>query len=229
MAPPRPAVEISALTPDRQFALAYLQEAFLTASELGKAPAAFACQLEALANMGVTETTLRWLVTQGFAQHLVETTKRQQAHRSFREAANLRLSPRSCFLLTKGGAGLADTMAGSGRFRLDPPHYGETGRLPHYDPKRRTLFLDGQIVKQFRVPAANQELILLSLEEENWPAHLHDPLPPRPNQNAKQRLHDTIKRLNQNHSYQAIHFQGDGTGRGVRWRLIVPRSAPHRP
>ena len=35
-----------------------------------------------------------------------------------------------------------------------------------------------RVVKQFRVPAGNQELILAAFEEMGWPPHIDDPLPP---------------------------------------------------
>ena len=48
---------------------------------------------------------------------------------------------------------------------------------PHWEPTQRELRLGDRIVKRFRVPARNQELILKSFEEEGWPAHIDDPLP----------------------------------------------------
>ncbi len=93
-----------------------------------------------------------------------------------------------------------------------------SGRLrPHWDPMRRELTVDGQIVKRFRLPAANQEAVLLAFEEEGWPAAIFDPLPPRDEQNCKQRLHDTIKALNRSRLARVILFRGDGTGEGVLW------------
>src|SRR5262249_8719852 len=92
---------------------------------------------------------------------------------------------------------------------------------PRWDAPARILWLDDVIVKQFRVPAENQELVLAAFEEEKWLPHLDDPLPPRDNLDPKRRLHDTINRLNRNQCHKALHFEGDGTGRGIRWRLIA--------
>jgi hypothetical protein len=72
-------------------------------------------------------------------------------------------------------------------------------------------------VKRFRLPARNQELVLAAFEEEGWPPHIDDPLPSRLDHDAKQRLHDTIRRLNQHQINRLIHFRGDGRGCGVLW------------
>jgi len=86
----------------------------------------------------------------------------------------------------------------------------------------------GEVVKEFRVPAQNQELVLLSFEEMNWPVLLLDPLPPKPNIDSKQRLHDTINRLNRCQTRPLIRFEGDGTGKGIRWRVFASGSPLNR-
>jgi hypothetical protein len=75
------------------------------------------------------------------------------------------------------------------------------------------------LVKQFRLPALNQELILAAFEEEAWPPHIDDPLPNALGQDPKQRLHDTIKRLNRHQVNRLIRFRSDGTGSGIIWEL----------
>jgi hypothetical protein len=79
------------------------------------------------------------------------------------------------------------------------------------------------LVKQFKLPSPNQEMILMALEEEHWPVRIDDPLPPSKKLDAKQRLHDTIKNLNRNQKQRLIRFMGDGTGQGVRWEWILER------
>jgi hypothetical protein len=88
---------------------------------------------------------------------------------------------------------------------------------PHWDALRRELTVNGQVIKRFRLPATNQEAVLRAFEEEGWPAAIFDPLPPRDEQNSKQRLHDTIKALNRSRLARVILFRGDGTGEGVLW------------
>ncbi len=75
-------------------------------------------------------------------------------------------------------------------------------------------------MKQFKVPAANQERILAAFEEEGWPIRIDDPLPPNSEQDSKRRLHDTINSLNRNQKQNLIRFVGDGSGQGVRWELV---------
>ena len=92
--------------------------------------------------------------------------------------------------------------------------------IPHWDHDCRELRFGSYLVKQFKVPAENQELILSAFEEEGWPPHLDDPLPPRPELDSKQRLHDAINRLNRNQKRRLIRFHGDGNGQGLRWELL---------
>ena len=79
--------------------------------------------------------------------------------------------------------------------------------------------MGGIVVKQFKVPALNQERILAAFEEEGWPVHIDDPLPPHPEQDPKRRLHDTINSLNRNQKKPLIQFLGNGNGQGIRWEL----------
>lgn len=92
--------------------------------------------------------------------------------------------------------------------------------LPRWDAMRRELIVDGQIVKRFRLPAPNQEAVLLAFEEEGWPSRVFDPLPPQAGQCSKRRLHETIKALNRSRFARIIRFQGDGTGQGVLWEWV---------
>lgn len=93
--------------------------------------------------------------------------------------------------------------------------------LPSWDAVRRELRWRGMIVKKLKQPSYNQEIILSAFQETGWPERVDDPLPPRLGLNPKQRLHDTIKRLNRNQITQLIHFRGDGTGRGILWEQIT--------
>ena len=82
--------------------------------------------------------------------------------------------------------------------------------------------MNGELVKRFKWPAANQEAVLSAFQEEGWPVRIDDPLPPQPEQDSKRRLGDTIKCLNRKQKSQLIHFRGDGTGQGVVWELVEP-------
>ena len=93
--------------------------------------------------------------------------------------------------------------------------------IPEWDRDRQELRLRGLIVKQFKVPAPNQEIILAAFEEESWPVRIDDPLPVHPCIAAKRRLHETITSLNRNQRLRAINFSGDGSGQGVRWAAYI--------
>jgi hypothetical protein len=97
---------------------------------------------------------------------------------------------------------------------------GVPAHKPHWDPDLQELRYNGLLVKHFKVPAPNQEMILAAFEEEGWPPRIDDPLPPQFQLDCKRRLHDTINSLNRNHKSSGIRFMGDGTGEGVRWTRI---------
>jgi len=94
------------------------------------------------------------------------------------------------------------------------------GRLtPCYDRDCRLFTWGRHILKHFRQPSYNQELILCAGEELDWPAWFDDPLPLKHGTNPKTRLHDTLKDLNRRQTMQLVHFMGDGTGRRVGWGM----------
>ena len=93
--------------------------------------------------------------------------------------------------------------------------------VPHWDADLQELRVNGLIVKQFKVPAPNQEMVLAAFQEEGWPTRIDDPLPPQAEQDPKRRLHDTIVSLNRTHKHRLIRFMGDGSGEGVRWTIVT--------
>ena len=84
--------------------------------------------------------------------------------------------------------------------------------IPHWDAATRVLRVGERVVKQYRVPAAAQEAILAAFQEEGWPPHLDDPLPPVRDGYPKDRLRDAIRHLNANQKNRRLRFRGDGTG-----------------
>lgn len=88
---------------------------------------------------------------------------------------------------------------------------------PLWDPLRRELRYAGQVIKRYRVPAPNQELILTAFQEEGWPEYIDDPLPPEEEVASKHRLQVTIKSLNRNQIGPLIRFHGNGKGLQVCW------------
>jgi hypothetical protein len=191
----------------------------------------FAVEIETLRTAHGTPSDLRLLVSLGYLAHAIETTWPQSGHRSFQGVTNLALSARSCFVLTESGVQLArnlrataDAADWSNRLPAgNTPLMAEPGNTPHWDRFRRELRVAGVVVKHFRVPAPNQEAILTAFEEERWPPHIDDPLPPRAGLDSKERLHEAISRLNRNQRHRLILFHGDGTGRGICWELYRRR------
>lgn len=112
-----------------------------------------------------------------------------------------------------------------------PPFMADgPAELPIWDAVRRELRLGSVVVKRFRQPAKNQEMILAAFQEEGWPPHIDDPLPGGDNVVAQDRLHDAIKKLN-HQKLHLIRFLSDGFGQGVLWELIptAPGAAQERP
>lgn len=213
--------------------LRHLLQSQLYAEDVGADCWEFALDLAELKAVGLTSSDLRWLVLKGYAQHARELTLPGDAQRSFRPSKSLTLSKRTCFVITEAGIEAARQWIAAGesiRRQAVPAaskvpvvaHVPETPRsrmAPHWDSDLQELRVNGLIVKRFKVPAPNQEMILAAFEEEHWPARIDDPLPPHPDQDPKRRLHDTIVSLNRNHKSRMIRFMGDGSGQGVRWSV----------
>jgi hypothetical protein len=100
--------------------------------------------------------------------------------------------------------------------------------IPRWDATQRELRLGDTVVKCFRQCAPNQEAILAAFEEEGWPARIDSPLTNEDNVDALDRLHDTVRRLNQQ-KVPLIRFLCDGRGEGVIWKLREPEKKKKRP
>jgi hypothetical protein len=94
--------------------------------------------------------------------------------------------------------------------------------LPRWDDEKRELRLGDRLIKKYeRQPAPHQTMLLRVFQEQGWQKrHIDDPLPREPgedDEDAKRRLHETIKSLNKSLPRGTIRFRGDGTGQGVCW------------
>ncbi len=175
----------------------------------------FAVEMAELRKLALTSTDLRWLIRKGYVEHSCEVTLPGEIARSFRTGSQLTFCDRSAFILTEEGAAYLQAAAPVHlKPDIRPSANGEvfTPSIPNWDAELRELTLDGKIVKQFKWPAPNQEIILSSFEEEGWPLRIDDPLPPQSKQDPKRRLSDTIKGLNQKQQQAWIRFHGDGGG-----------------
>jgi hypothetical protein len=207
-------------------------------------PWQFSVEWPELQRAGLSCNEGRWLIHRGLVRQAREVTSLTDERRKFVPYASLSLSQKTCLLLTEEGCRFARRIVESrgalAVYALGTPlpatedrapaagvvgDNSEAGRdawgvlKPKWDRDRRQLRLGGRIIKEFKVPAANQEVILAVFEEEHWPAKIDDPLPRSPEIDPQRRLHDTINSLNRNQRYPLVHFGADGLGRGVRWRL----------
>jgi hypothetical protein len=205
------------IAPRLQPALQLLLEAHDYAVDLGSGAWEFAVEIEPLREAGLTNSDIRWLLLKGCLAHALEVTEPGSERRAFQPQGGA-LTERSCFVLTPGGVAVARSATRGGILaggEIAP--LPAAGGGPFWDSQRRALWLGRCLVKQFKVPAPNQEIILAAFAEEDWPVRIDDPLPLRAAIDPKRRLHDTIKSLNRHQKAPLIHFQGDGSGKAVCW------------
>jgi hypothetical protein len=208
--------------------LSILLEAYDYALQLQCSIWDFAVEISALRRTGLTNSDLRWLAYQGIVEHAAEGAMASSlSGRTFHRTGTLTFTKRTCFVLTKAGAALARTRCESpAPAPLDkpetPPSAVAGPPVPKWDMERQELRVGALVVKQFKVPAPNQEIILAAFQEEGWPPRIDDPLPPHAEQDSKRRLHDTITTLNRHQKHRLIRFSGDGSGEGVRWEFVSP-------
>ena len=186
----------------------------------------FAVPLAELRAAGLSECDLRWLTWKGYVELAPAASQAPAAAGRAARDQPLQFTNRSSFILTPRGMRLAkQLLAGfpAAMVRDNEPEIFTTlisspcSPAPCWDRQRRELRVGQILIKRFCVPAENQETILAAFEEEAWPAHIDDPLPPAPEIDPKRRLHSTIQCLNRNQKAQLLHFHGDGYGRGIRW------------
>jgi hypothetical protein len=211
--------EPSLWTPPPAAALAPLLEAYQCARQLGKDVWEFAVELRCLREAGLTHSQLRWLLAQGWVTQQAECSRPSAKRRAFRRVENLSLGEAGCFVLTERGAGVFSSLRQHHRAASDRP------ARPCWDALRCELRVGAAIVKHFKQPAPNQQLVLQAFEEEGWPPRIDDPLPPEPDQDAKQRLHSTINNLNRSHKTILMQFCGRGDAQSFGWYFSGPTSA----
>jgi hypothetical protein len=220
-----------------QQVLDVLLEAYQYAQDLKFDPWDFAVELPTLRPIGLTNSDCRWLIGRGWIECGFELTLFGDERRSFRRSANLKLSKRTCLVLTEAGLlAVGGQVRDESRFERGPgtllttawtthhpmsfPAIIAAEEKPLWDRDRQQLRVGKVIVKQYKVPAANQETVLAAFQEEDWPPRIDDPLSPQFDQDPKRRLHDTINSLNRNQKHPLIRFLGDGSGQGVRWEFV---------
>lgn len=199
-------------------ALRLLNDARLYAEKLGRFSWDFAEEIDSLWQHGLTNGELRWLVCAGLVEHAREITERGQSERKFVPDRGLSFSNQTCFVLSdRGVAHESLRVIGHADEPCDEPDESPT---PVWDHERQQLRVGKAIVKQYKVPAPNQETILATFQEADWPDVIDDPLPPHSEIEPKRRLYDTIKSLNRNQKRTLIRFRMHGSGEEIRWDLV---------
>ena len=202
-----------ALAPMYQ-AVRVLLEAHVYSQNLHNGMWEFAVELPSLLEAGCTRSALRWLVSQGYVEHAIETTQPNAKARSFHPVANLSMTAETCFVLTASGLALARGHPVAGTAEAAAEERGTS--LPCWDVERRELRLGHEVVKRFRRPARNQEIILGAFQEDGWPPRIDNPLSDNGDTCAVDRLHEAVRRLN--HQERCLlRFRSDGNGLGVQW------------
>lgn len=200
--------------------LTLLLQAHEYAAALGRDPWDFAVELPAVLAAGLTRSDLRWMVCTGMVGHAAEVpADRPDGARAFGAVGGLALTDRCCFVLTGPGVEAARRAVGLAPPAPPGPAAAGPGPAPPpcWEPDRRTLRYRDRVVKHYKLPAPNQELVLVSFQEEGWPVRIDDPLPTLRGVEPKRRLHDTVVALNRNQRAALLRFYGDGSGQAVCW------------
>src|SRR5262249_28745339 len=185
-------------------------------------PRQHAVNLRHFREQGVREPILLWMLFQAHVEHLQPGIAPQGdlPH----PVQSLCLREGSFFSLTERGESFANSLLADATLPSEQDGFeaawnalllGET--TPRYDRWERLFTWGLHVLKHFRQPSVNQEIILCTAEELHWPAWFDDPLPRTVRRAPKTRLHDTIKDLNRRQTTYLVHFKGDGTGLRVGW------------
>jgi len=219
------------IAPHMQRALNLLLQGYEYAADLQCEVWEFAVEIRPLLEAGLTNSDLRWLLLKDYVAHALEITAPDGDSRAFQPLGKL-LAERSCFVLTPAGVAFARSAAPGNLSPCpcpaadDSPPPVAAAAGPFWDKDRRALWLGRCLVKQFKVPAPNQEIILAAFAEEAWPVRIDDPLPLHAAIDPRRRLHDTINSLNRHQKAPLIRFQGDGSGQAICWEAFADRPAP---
>jgi hypothetical protein len=214
-------------------ALAALLRAREYAEEVGVDPWKFAVEWRLLKTRGLEETDVRYLVARGLVDLRREISLPAAFERTFIPHDVPRLSHDTAFILTPAGIAYCRSLgdlaessalpADPNRISIAPTSSSPAPDLspralakPQWNSDRRELTFCGQLVKCYRVPSPNQELILSVFQEEGWPDFIDDPLPPMEDLEPHRRLQATVKSLNRHQIRHLIRFRGNG-GSKVFW------------
>ena len=102
-------------------------------------------------------------------------------------------------------------------------------KTPSYDPVRRTFSFRGEVLRQFRDQAENEEPILQAFEKAGWPARIENPLPRAMLCHTRHALSDAVRNLSRHQSpTKRIRFWVERGTQTVCWEPIS-EDAGHEP
>jgi hypothetical protein len=201
--------------------MAVLLQATTLAHRARQSPWEFGVDGPLLIAAGLTQEQFQWLADEKYVQLTEQVTRQSNGATACRQMVLAQLHGKKRVVLTAAGEKAARSLCRVvvQQAALLPGRNGDCrARLvPTWDKANHRLSLAGFLIKVFKRPAPNQQLILAAFQELGWPRSIDDPLAPRPRTNPKHRLHDTIEDLKQHQITPLINFFGDGTGRGVGW------------
>jgi len=231
----RSSLPSESLRPEIASACQLLLSAFRYAQDTRLDPWQFAVEIEELRIRGASYADLRWLVLAGLAEHRCEITAAGDESRSFQPLAPTDFPRATVLMLTPQWANRLASILPSSRQRQRPRADGldrqgvekvskrNERSKPIWDQQRRELCFRNQLIKRFRVPAPNQEMVLQAFQEEAWPSCIDDPLPPQKGISSKGRLLTTVKSLNRSQLVPLLSFHGNGNGMQVSWEPRGPK------
>ena len=202
-----------------------LREALEYAHDLRASRWEFAVEWDVLRQFGVTPSDLRWLAGRGLIESGLEVTSPSSPQRSFQTCQQLVISKRSCFVLTDAGEELLANGRPPCSSRLvdrDWPSIAEPAEdslhvaLPQWDRDRLELRWGAMVLRQFKLPSADEERVLAAFEERGWPHRVSSPLP---EDAERRRLADCVASLNWRQRRPLLRFGCGEQRREVTWEL----------
>jgi len=192
-----------------------------------RTPAEYAIPLTTFQRWDIDDNVLLWMLFHDHVDHLKPASlPNGQGLAPLKHVQSLILTDESCFALNDKGCAFADAFLADALLpQVESAFHAARNRLlvgmlvPAFRPEERIFTWGEHLLKHFRQPAPNQELILAAAEEQDWPEWFDDPLPPSGGRDPKLVLHNTIKDLNRRQLETLVHFKGDGSGQRVGWEL----------
>ena len=182
----------------------------------------FSVDVAILAQAGCTPNDLRWLTEKGYAEYAGARTPSRRGRRLSRKNGGSR--PETGLLLTEHGVSVARLLRAAGErasliLGADPCPQGAEAS-PRFRGNGELLFR-GEMVKRFGKAVSDPRALVDAFQASGWLQEMEDPLPARPNGNAKKRLQRAVDNLNRGLN-GGLRFYRTEAGRAVGWIISEP-------